>query len=224
MHRMPDKLEVLKRLTPIYRPLYRAMEGALQQTREFFDLQQTSVCPSLAPNLVRFFAKKTLSHRFGVEYEEDVDYSLKWLPNNGLCLHFDQHDLRILKSDDGEVPVPGQSTARQEFWTQTAFAYTYGEENLPYSDSESIGDPHNTLRLIILWEVDGNYNLKKLVVACPKTGGETRESVSIWWMEEIPHPGEGGSFSGDPIPTAGDGPDDLDFDINGLAKGENDKP
>src|SRR5438128_2208364 len=134
--KLPTVGEVLTHLQPILPSLFKAIEDALQRTREFFDADAVPVDRSLAPNLVRYYAKRVLSAEVqGVQYEEDTDsndYELQNLPNNGLCLNYDRHEIRILKADDGGLPVPGPSKSRQAFWNangQLSFDYSYDDQS-----------------------------------------------------------------------------------------------
>ena len=214
MPTLPTFPHVLAQLQPIVPLVYRAMEGALQKTREFFEDRNVEVDRSLAPNLVRYFAKEFLVAEGQVVIEEEeadtADYELQPLPNNGLCLSFGRHEIRILKSDDGELPAPGQSKSRQTFWNwngQQSFNFSYGDE--PASTSE---EEFPNLHLIILWDVAPvKYTLKKLLLGCPTSGDTTKESVSAYFLEEIPHPIE----AIDLALTSNGAPvlDDLDLDL-----------
>jgi hypothetical protein len=44
------------------------------------------------------------------------------------------------------------------------------------------------IRLMVLWETDAAYTLRRLSLVCPKVGALTRESVAAYWAIEIPHP------------------------------------
>lgn len=211
MPTLPTFPHVLAQLQPIVPPVYSAIEGALQKTREFFESDRVDVDRSLAPNLVRYYAKRFLiAEGLQTEYEQaDVaDYELRHLPNNGLCLQYDRHEIRILKADDGELPAPGQSMSRQKFWNwngQLSFNFTY-DNDLPTGTVEK---PAN-LHLIILWDVDPfKYKLERLLLGCPISGNET--TASAYFLEEIPHPIEAIDMveTGSEVAVA----EDLDLDL-----------
>jgi hypothetical protein len=85
----------------------------------------------------------------------------------------------MLKALEGHLPAPGASRARQAFWhQQLLFDYDVpmGAELRP------------SLNLLVLWETDAAYTLRRLSLVCPKVGGLTRESVAAYWTIEIPHP------------------------------------
>lgn len=188
MPTLPTFPHVLAQLHPIVSPVYSAIEGSLQKTREFFENDHVEVDRSLAPNLVRYYAKRFLTAEgLATEYEQAdaADYELRQLPNNGLCLKYDRHEIRILKADDGELPAPGPSMSRQKFWNwngQLSFNFSYGDALPEASEEKSL-----SLHLIVLWDVDPfKYNLKRLLLGCPISGDET--TASAYFLEEIPHP------------------------------------
>jgi hypothetical protein len=45
-----------------------------------------------------------------------------------------------------------------------------------------------SLNLLVLWETDAAFTLRRLSLVCPRVGGLTRESVAAYWTVEIPHP------------------------------------
>jgi hypothetical protein len=134
----------------------------------------------LAPNLVRYLVKeRLLAQGQPAEDEELLDYEMQNLPNNGLCMEYGRYQLRILKADNGELPIPGPSKKRQAFWNQ---------QQLNLYDAEQQGDTVPSVNLIVMWDADSNYNLASVILICPKTGGTTRDSVSNYWSIPVPNP------------------------------------
>lgn len=211
MQKLPDAKEVVHHIQPMVPLLFRAIEGALQKTREFFDNDGTEIDRCLAPNLFRFYAKALLaSEGQRATYEEETDradYELQVLANNGICLNYGKHEIRILKSDGDELPAPGHSKARQKFWNwngQIPLPFTYDE---PEASDSSNG---SSLHLIVLWDVDPNrYTLKKLSLACPIKGAESRDSVAAHFIEELEHPLV--SLTAIPMLQSDDNIEDLDL-------------
>jgi hypothetical protein len=144
--------------------------------------------------------------RLGHDAQEDAGeaYAFETLPNNGLSLTYrgdHLYVLRILKALEGQLPAPGASRARQAFWQQQLL-FDY--------DAPSAAELRPSLNLLVLWEADTAYILRRLWLVCPKVGGLTRESVAAYWMTEIPHPNVSRSTAGAHMPEAlGDGDDDL---------------
>ena len=183
MPEIPAPAHVLHALAPLWPTLYTALEWATQQTRAYFDAEGTPIDRHLAPSLVRYQAKRYLA-RLGHEAQEDDSeaYAFQTLPNNGLSLSYRGdllYALRILKALDGHLPVPGASKARQAFWhQQLIFDYA----------APSAAELRPSLNLLVLWETDAAYTLRRLSLVCPKVGALTRESVVAYWTIEIPHP------------------------------------
>ncbi len=213
MQRLPDAKEVVRHIQPMVPLLFRAIEGALQKTRLFFDNDKTEIDRCLAPNLFRFYAKALLaSEGQRATYEEETDradYELQVLANNGLCLNYGKHEIRILKSDGDELPAPGHSKARQRFWNwngQMPIPFTYEEQGV----ADTIDD--FALHLIVLWDVIPNkYTLNKVWIACPIQGAETKDSVMAHFIEELSHPLESSNVI--PMIEAEPPVDDLDLEL-----------
>jgi hypothetical protein len=183
MAEIPTPAHVLHALTSLWPPLYTALEWATQQTRAYFDAEGVPVDRHLAPSLVRYQAKRALA-RLGhaAQEEESEAYAFQTLPNNGLSLSYRGdllYVLRILKALEGQLPAPGASRARQAFWQQQ-MRFDY--------DAPSAAELRPSLNLLVLWETDAAYILRRLSLVCPKVGALTRESVAAYWTIEIPHP------------------------------------
>ena len=213
MQKLPDAKDVVQHIQPIVPLLFRAIEGAIQKTRLFFDNDKTEIDRCLAPNLFRFYAKSLLaSEGQRATYEEETDradYELEVLSNNGLCLNYGKHEIRILKSYGDKLPAPGHSKARQKFWNwngQMPFPFTDGE-------SEGVNSPDDfALHLIVLWDVNPHkYTLNKIFVACPVQGAESKDSVVSHFIEELAHPLE--SLKVIPMIQADAPIDDLDLEL-----------
>jgi hypothetical protein len=205
---IPDPDIVLSELSPLWPSIYIALEWGTQKARTYFDAEEVTIDRNLAPNIVRFQAKRALARDGHEAHEEECeDYALRSLPNNGLSLSFRGdllYHLRILKADGGQLPIPGASKVKQAFWNQQ-LVFDY--------DASSAEEALPSLNLLVLWETDVKYNLHKLFLACPKSGAMTRESVEAYWIVEIPHPSE--STPNEPInPPDPDGPEDLDITLD----------
>jgi hypothetical protein len=176
----PDQAVVLEDLAPVLPFIYAGVEAAIEQTRDFFP-EEKPVDAALAPNLVRYYLKEYIDHKSPAQSQLSVSsqFSREPLPNNGLFLHFGSYRIRILKADEGELPLPGPSRARRRFYQQTLplWAQVSVEEDRP-----------NPVNLVVLWDVNSEYVLNDLSIACPKDVGEGRGSVQCHWRAEIPHP------------------------------------
>jgi hypothetical protein len=165
MPEIPAPTHVLKALAPVWPPLYTALEWATQQTRAYFDAERVPVDRHLAPSLVRYQAKRSLA-RLGHDVQEEAGeaYAFQTLPNNGLSLSYrgdHLYVLRILKALEGQLPAPGASRARQAFWQQQLL-FDY--------DAPSAAELRPSLNLLVLWEADAGYTLRRLSLVCPRVG------------------------------------------------------
>lgn len=165
---------------------HEVMERVMPQAKELFVKEDKSVDIYLFNDLVRYYAKEMLQDSgFTVEddVEEIAEYRFKALVNNGLSGKFNGHLFRILKADYGSVPMP-VSGKKKEFYNQ------HQQLTLPLDalDSEpSMKVRHN---ILILWEVDNQYNFLRLRLACPKSVGDKRESLEVYFNEPLPHAAE----------------------------------
>jgi hypothetical protein len=80
----------------------------------------------------------------------------------------------------------------------------------------------------VLWETDAAYILRRLLLACPKVGGLTRESVAAYWTVEIPHPNVWRPTSAAAMPEAPvdgvDGKDDLEIRVRRAVEASREVP
>lgn len=129
-------------------------EGTLH-VPEYAQSQAESIDYALAPNLVRHKAKLYLIAQ-GQEAKEEEDspaFEIEEVSNNGLYAKVPEFRIRILKSsEDGGVPLPGDSETRKNFYNQEQAVFDFA---------------HPVWNLIIHWSVDRQYNLLKLSVALP---------------------------------------------------------
>lgn len=198
---IPRPQEVLADLAPILPAIHGALEDGVQHAREFFEERGVPVDPFLAPSLVRWRAKLYLE---GTGRKViDTEYNREDLSNNGLCLHFKnarRYTIRIRKSLDGTLPVPGPSRPMQLFYQQLAFAFV---------DPTDSGEDTGPLAVVLLWNVTSHYRLQPLQLACPKAGDLTRESVEAHWYIGVRHPAL--AVEGTP---SGSQVDDLNISLN----------
>lgn len=180
MTTVPDPVVVMQDLEPFFLLLHPALEYGTFKARVYFEGDGLPIDRSFAPHFVRYWTKQELNkHGQNVLNEEEVDFELEQVNNNGLFVVFKDYQIRILKSVNHGLPVPGHSRRRQDFYNQqTSFGF-----NLVSGES-SPSKPN----LVILWDVDDDYNLKDLILACPKEGGTTRASVKEHWIHPVPLP------------------------------------
>jgi len=166
---MIDLPTAVRDLEPLTVLLYEGFEGGLSVTREFFETHGAPICKHLGPAIVRWYVKRFLSDRGHVVQElQQQDMN-----NNGLGMRFQPYYLRIWKSDDGQLPYPGQSRTKRDFLYQAAY--------IPFRWNWS---PPKT-NLVFLWSTDSEYQGLQLYLACPKENPAQEGAVATEWG---PHP------------------------------------
>lgn len=177
MMKVPSLETALRDLALLIPSVYTAFDHGAFQACEFFDNQPEEenriIEPYLASMLARYYAVRKL-RKLGQDAKEEV-VNLDNVPNIGVYIHYGKYHIRILKSDGGEVPIPG-SMKRQQF---------YGHGQQPWLLPQ-ISDDEEGVNLLILWDTHSRYSLNNLYVACPKQGGRNRESVEYFWSDKIP--------------------------------------
>jgi hypothetical protein len=168
MLEIPNKEIVVKDLSSSFPIMHAALDYGTHKVRDFFDKEERIIDRYLAPNLVRYYALDYFTNH-GLER-----IVLGNIPNNGLYLSTEAYNIRILKSKPDKIPVPGHSLSRQQYYEQANFFFVEASET------------NNKLNLLLLWDVIGHYQLNKLSLACPRSGGTTRASVSAHWHCSIP--------------------------------------
>jgi hypothetical protein len=224
MLNIPDPQAVMCELAPTLERVWGSLEWGTLKTREYFDSLELSPDSDLAPQIVRFHAKRTLAAAQPILLGDSAeDWSLRYLRGNGLMLRVGIYKVRILKVStiyDGKLPAPGFSRMRQLFWNANrqlvlALEFPSSAEHPPI------------LNLIVLWETDSHFNLSKLYLACPKAGGKRIDSARAYWIEEVPRFGTGLLQSGanPPLPeTDPETDNDLDITLPDLSETGTDEP
>ena len=174
---IPSPQQVVQQHRPLLRLAVEALRQGTLHAQAYAEWRDEEVDPALAPALVRKEAKRRLiaaNH----SVEDETDFETEFLANLGLCLTAPGVQIRLLRSTaDHQVPVPGQSQARQIYYTQPG---------LPFGGSDgALAEPPGVLRLVLHWSTDDEYSLDRAYLACPMTGGETRATVASHWDEPI---------------------------------------
>ena len=175
MRNVPAPKAVLEDLAELIPTLYEAIEKAAGFARGFFENRHEKADPFFAPPRVRYILKQYLMAAGHSPVEEEEPFCLGILPNNGISIKSGTYHIRILKANDGGLPVAGPSRVRQAFYHQLTLG-------LPGMES---GSPTN---LIVLWNAGKDFQLQNLLLACPKGGSTTKSSTEHHWICEIPHP------------------------------------
>jgi hypothetical protein len=150
----------------------RALEHGTYTAREYFDSINQAIDPYLAAMLARFHATLQL-RRLGQEASEEP-MTLHRIPNIGIYIHYGIYHIRVLRSDGGQLPIPG-SVSREGFYSQ--------QPCLPFP---SMSEDDEGINLLILWDTRSKYNLNNLYLVYPKQGGRTKDSIDYFWNDKIP--------------------------------------
>lgn len=167
---IPDAETTLRAIDPLRQQLWEALENGIQAAKLHFAPEEF-VGASLGSHIARYHAKQFLISR-GIPCEH--------VALDGIAFKWHGYYIRVLKSDDGALPIPGTSERKQNFYCQKQLFFHFG-------DGEAELDPK--VNLVVLWDVNrGSFTDLKLTVVCPKAGGATRDSVEAYWEQELPHP------------------------------------
>lgn len=196
----PSAQQVVNAHRPVLRRIVEALRKGTRHARWYADYMDEDIDRALAPALVRKGARRELiATGTAVANEEDdapetmdgapvpatpPNGQAEFLSNLGLAVSADGIRFRVLRSDDGTVPVPGPSKARQAFYSQQA--YFPGWAALV---GEAVGSvptiPSAITNCVLHWETDDEYNLTRIYLALPLGGTTTRDSVELLWNEII---------------------------------------
>jgi hypothetical protein len=98
MLNIPDAQAVIRELAPTLEHVWGSIEWGTLKSREYFDSLDLSPDSDLAPHIVRFHAKRTLTAARPVLLGDEADeWSLRNLRGNGLMLRVGIYKVRILK-------------------------------------------------------------------------------------------------------------------------------
>ncbi len=179
MENVPRPDAVLNDWAPILPIIHEGLEKGAAQALHFFDQlkegHQRPIDPHLAAYLTRFYTRiKLREEGHNVENGESCgEYKLNYVPNCGLYLAYKQYKAKIFKSKNSEVPIPGNSLSKQRYYEQMDFF-------------PNLEGTNNCWNLILLWEVKPPYLLDSLSIACPQSGGRTKNSVIMHWHVLVP--------------------------------------
>ncbi len=151
----PSFDSVRAKLETLFDEIVEAIQEGTLHVPEYAKNEGESIDYALAPNLVRHKAKLYLISK-GQQAKEEEDgpaFEIEEVSNNGLYAKVPEFRIRILKSsEDGDVPLPGESETRRNFYIQ---------------DQAVLDFARPVWNLIVHWTVDRQYNLTKLSVALP---------------------------------------------------------
>jgi hypothetical protein len=163
---IPSPEKTLADLSWLHPELYRAFEHGVYKGKTHFEGESLDWDASAFSTIVRLHAKSYLKTKNldAVEIEQ-VNLS-------GLSLRVPKYQIKMWKSEGSDLPVPGASEPKHEFYQQPLF---------PNGTEQP-----NPLRLAALWNIDRQKNLAAVWLVCPKYGDE--KSAEAHWCVKIPDP------------------------------------
>jgi hypothetical protein len=183
---VPGFPQVLSALGTIPAILYRALEFGTAQNRAYFETLSENEPPRLHVRemIVRDMAKRFLERSEFVVEEDRLMVGSE--PLVALVLRWNGIQIRILKGKNGVLPSTYLDDAKRP--------------------------KRSKLNVVLLWDFDAVFNLKKLWLVCPRTAGARAHDVTWFWHESIPHPAISAAS------TAGARPIDSGADLEDLLR------
>ena len=190
---VPNAETTATAIEPLRSLMWQALEYGIQVAKLHFG-ENNLVDGSLGSHIVRYHAR---------QFPRSHDISCEAVPLSGVAFRWAGYYIRVLKADEGALPAPGRSERKQHFYCQTQlslFSVEAGEAEL---------DPE--INLVVLWDVTrGSFNNLTLMLACPRAGGITRDSVEAYWYRPLEHPTQDGATQQN-LANTEIGSDDLDI-------------
>lgn len=194
---IPQPEDVLKEIADIMEPLHSSLALGNEKADRFFNPKKKTDRRKndfhLRSHIIRNEAialLKTIFH--GSEISE---IKMEDLTLNGISFYYNGYHIRVRKTADGKMPLPGYSKALIEFYQQNHLKKLEVSEQLSFIEEKALEDDSNQkVNLIILWDYDQSELAKngKIVLAdffklvCPEDGGNTKESLKHFWEATIP--------------------------------------
>jgi hypothetical protein len=187
---IPSLEQALEDIRPIIGRLIAAFDHATGEARA--TAEEREYDGSYFSHQVRFEAKMELKGS-GIEAE---DCELEDTPNTGICIAHPGYSIRVLRSQDGEIPDPGDSDRRKRFLEQQSEQLNLFQEDQTPGHSPEREPTH----LVMLWETVGRF-FSGFWLICPD--GVGRQHFKHW----LPRPEFGiGNAPNPPLPP----PDTLE--------------
>jgi hypothetical protein len=180
---IPSPEKTLADLNWLHPEIFRAFEHGVYKGKTHFEGEGLEWDASAFSTIVRLHAKSYLKTK-NLEAVEIEQVNL-----SGLSLRVPKYQIKMWKAEGSDLPVPGASEPKQEFYQQPLF---------PNGTEQP-----NPLRLAVLWNVDWQKNLAAVWLVCPKYGDE--KSAEAHWCVKIPDP----ALASAPVAAAPTVPSDL---------------
>lgn len=207
---IPTVAEVVEDAGGVLSVIATAIADACQNIQTFYlEHGEDAPDPNLSPNLIRWFVKRYLDNPGHTLHSLAIDYEREELSNNGLLIQWSKYLIRVRKAVSGFNLPPATSAALDLYYDQVQL------ELFPdLASSEFLPGHQNEIKLVLLWEVDKDYQLTGLSLALPRTGGDDPQ---VFWRVPLNLDDEGGQTGGNggqgPGPDDGSNANDLDLSL-----------
>ena len=108
-----------------------------------------------------------------------LGFDCRDIANTGLFFTYGQYPIRVLKAEEGGLPVPGHSRKMQDYYGQEPSL-----ELFPQETQQQAAGPN----LIVLWDTNEDYYVDSIKLICPRAGGDTKASVEKHWEDVLLSP------------------------------------
>jgi len=165
--------------------IWNALEAGILHARTYFDDETDGERPyeaSLFAMLVRARAKSVLDGA-GAHAEFD-DLEFEPLQNVGLRVRQGAHTVRIRLSQDLSVPLPRSSASLQEYYSNPCVIHLFKLDEV----EQAIEEMDEPIKLMFVWRAFPKTYKLEAALALPRVSSSDGDSVSVWWLEPLPHP------------------------------------
>jgi hypothetical protein len=103
-----------------------------------------------------------------------ADLNIEWVPNCGLFVKLSEAEIRILKTGPFGVPK-ATSAARSRYYSSNQMLLKFN------GDAPPDGQVKLPLTLVLLWDIDEEFNYLGLEIACPRATNSDG-TVDCFWI------------------------------------------
>ena len=154
--------------------VWDAMEVGMGAVQDYF--KEEKIDKTLAPNILRYRAKQYIKDN---KWRLD-GVNLENLAANGISIFYKNHNIRIFKYNGKDLPSPGRSRKKEAFLRQS--------HKQQITLSELFGEEELRDNLVLLWETDGEYQLKGLRLSHPQYDPTGEAEIKADWSILLEHP------------------------------------
>ena len=189
LYEQPDEQQARRELAPLVSALHRILPRvATERVIPYFEAAGLAVDDTLATHMTRFETRRALGQE-GIDayYDEDSyvedepppPVDLKQLNLSGIEGTYGGWPFKILRSRNGEVPPPGGSHRRRQFYCQIQRLRLPGFDEAPRP-------ARNRPNVVILWDHDTEYRRFQISIAVPEHTNGAYGRVDCYFNVVVP--------------------------------------